>query len=109
MNIYSLYQFCSHDMIIYFIAPAGLGIFTGIDLQPEEAVAEPDIVIPFHDVSINLVLFLVLCLCIILCSQILVSNYGMPVRIWISGIYGMNIHGNQAKLVWIMTFWKVRH
>lgn len=41
-------------MIIYFIAPAGLGIFTGIDLQPEEAVAEPDIVIPFHDVSIKL-------------------------------------------------------
>ena len=94
------------------ILSAGLGIFTGIDLQPEEAVAEPDIVIPFHDVSINLVLFLVLCLCIILCSHILlimVSNYGMPVTIWISGIYGMNIHGSQAKLVWIMIFWKVRH
>ena len=91
---------------------AGLGIFTGIDLQPEEAVAEPDIVIPFHDVSINLVLFLVLCLCIILCSHILlimVSNYGMRAKTWISGTCGMNIHGNLEKLVWIMILWKVRH
>jgi len=28
---------------------AGLGIFTGIDLQPGENIAEPDIIIPLHD------------------------------------------------------------
>ena len=31
------------------IPGAGLGIFTGIDLQPNEAVAEPDIIVPLHD------------------------------------------------------------
>ena len=32
-----------------FLHSAGLGIFTGIDLQEGDAVAEPDIVIPLHD------------------------------------------------------------
>ncbi|KAL7526358.1 hypothetical protein ACHAXR_004417, partial [Thalassiosira sp. AJA248-18] len=31
------------------IPNAGLGIYSGVDLQPGEAVAEPDIVIPLHD------------------------------------------------------------
>ena len=31
------------------ICSAGLGIFTGIDLEEGDAVAEPDIVIPIHD------------------------------------------------------------
>ena len=31
------------------IPGAGLGIFTGIDLQPDEAVAEPDIIVPLYD------------------------------------------------------------
>ncbi|KAL9183093.1 hypothetical protein ACHAXT_004880 [Thalassiosira profunda] len=33
------------------IPNAGLGIFTGIDLGPGEAVAEPDIIVPFQDAA----------------------------------------------------------
>ena len=44
----SIYSFCSCSSSPEIAA--GLGIFTGIDLDEGEAIAEPDIIIPLHDI-----------------------------------------------------------
>ena len=40
---------CFHSCHTFLFNAAGLGIFTGIDLQEGDAVAEPDIIVPFED------------------------------------------------------------
>lgn len=48
-----LHSIVTHTPFNYNAILAGLGIFSGVDLEPEEAIAEPDIIVPIADVEWN--------------------------------------------------------